>query len=131
MLTRTLLAILLCVLPVSLPAQHTPPELGAPRLEPGVTVTVTGYLVPSPTGALAVPLPLLERLATERALLALDTAPVDGRIVVQARFGFPDVAAFQRWYTDPATVQLMSSFRAITAGNSFETFVSYRPRLES
>ncbi|HEU4885159.1 MAG TPA: hypothetical protein VFT45_23055 [Longimicrobium sp.] len=50
--------------------------------------------------------------------------------MVQARFGFSDVAAFQRWYTDAATVQLLASFRAITTGGSFETFVSYRPRPE-
>lgn len=132
MLTRTLLvlALALTLLPVSVTAQHAPPELAAPRREQGVTVTLAGHLLPSPSGALAVPLPLLERLARERALLAVDTAPVEGRIVVQARFGFADVTAFQRWYTDPATVQLLASFRAITTGGSFETFVSYRPRPE-
>jgi hypothetical protein len=128
MLTRTLLALALSLLPVSLAAQHAPPELAAPRREQGVTVTLAGHLLPSSSGALAVPFPLMERLGQERALLALDTAPADGRIVVQARFGFADVATFQRWYTDPVTVQLLASFRAITIGGSFETFVSYRPR---
>jgi hypothetical protein len=74
-----------------------------------------------------VPLPLLQRLAAENALLAVDTAPVEGRVVVQVRFGFPDVAAFQRWYADERTTRLLDEVRAITMGGSFETFVSYRP----
>jgi hypothetical protein len=93
MLTRTLLALVLTLLPVPAAAQHAPPQLPAPHREQGVTVTIAGHLLPSPSGALAVPLPLLERLAEEGALLAVDTAPVEGRIVVQARFGFADVAA--------------------------------------
>lgn len=127
MLTRTLLVLALSLLPMHVAAQHAPPEISAPRREAGVTVTLAGHLLPSPTGSLAVPLPLLERLAHDHTLLALDTAPVDGRIVVQARFGFPDVAAFHRWYADEATTQLLASLRAITIGRSFETFVSYRP----
>lgn len=126
MLKRTLLVLVLSLLPLSAAAQHAPPELPAPHQ--GVTVTLAGHLTPSSGGNPALPLPLLERLAEERSLVALDTAPADGRIVVQARFGFADVAAFRRWYTDQATVQLLASFRAITVGGSFETFISYRPR---
>jgi hypothetical protein len=127
MLNRLLIVLALAAVPAAGAAQHAPPGLAAPVREPGVTLTLAAYLVPSASGQLAVPLPLLERLAAEDALLALDTAPAEGRVVVQVRFGFPDMAAFQRWYTDERTVRLLRDVRSVVIGGSLETFISYRP----
>jgi hypothetical protein len=127
MLTRLLMVLVLTGMPVAAAAQHAAPALNAPVRSRGVTLTVAGYLRPSPAGQLMMPLPLLQQVAGDDALLALDTAPADGRVVVQVRFGFPDLAAFQRWYTDERTVQLLRDIRAQTMGNSFETYVTYRP----
>lgn len=122
-----LLIFALATLPATATGQNAPPELDRPRRETGVTLTTVGFLLPSASGALALPAPLLERLATEGALLSVDTAPVDGRIVVQVRFGFADVAGFRQWYADGRTVQLLAELKAATMGGSFETYVSYRP----
>lgn len=127
MLNRFLLILALAALPTTAVAQHAPPELEAPRRTTGVTVTVVGYLIPSASGALTLPAPLLQRLAGEGTLIAIDTAPVEGRIVVQVRFGFTDVAAFQRWYTDERTVRLLAEIKGATMGGSFETYLSVRP----
>ncbi|HYW12967.1 MAG TPA: hypothetical protein VE871_13495 [Longimicrobium sp.] len=90
-------------------------------------MTLSGYLLPSPSGTLAFPLPLLERLAEGGAPLSVDTAPAAGRVVVQVRFGFSDVAEFQRWYRDERTVRLLAEVKGVTIGGTFETYLSYRP----
>lgn len=127
MLKQFLLALTLLALPTAGAAQHAAPELPAPIRQSGVTVTLSGYLAPSTGGVLAVPPALLQRLVAEGELLALDTAPRDGRVVVQVRLGFADMDAFQRWYADQRTVQLLRDLRAATMGGSFETYLSYRP----
>ena len=127
MLNRLLIALVLAAVPAGAAAQHAAPRLEAPARASGVTLTVAAYLLPSASGQLMLPLPLLQRLAAENALLAVDTAPVKGRLVVQVRFGFPDVAEFQRWYADERTVRLLDEVKAVTMRGSFETFVSYRP----
>lgn len=127
MLNRFLLILALAAVPATAAAQNAPPELDAPRRATGVTLTTVGYLLPSASGALAFPAPLLERIAAEGALLSIDTAPVDGRIVVQVRFGFADVAAFRQWYTHERTVRLFAEIKAATTGGSFETYLSFRP----
>lgn len=127
MLKPVLLALALAALPAAAAAQHAVAEIEAPRRVPGVTLTLTGHLLPSSGGALALPLSLLDRLAAESALLSVDTAPAEGRVVVQVRFGFAGVAEFRRWYADERTVQLLRQIRAATFSDSFETFVSYRP----
>lgn len=78
MLNRLLIVLSLSAVPAAGAAQQAPPGLPAPVRETGVTLTVAGYLLPSTSGRLAVPLPLLEQLAGENALLAVDTAPVGG-----------------------------------------------------
>lgn len=107
-------------------AQHAAPILDAPIRESGVTLTLSAYLLNSPAGQLMLPLPLLERLEHEAALLAIDTAPVEGRVVVQVRFGFADMAAFQRWYADERITQLLADVRATTMTGSFETMLTFR-----
>jgi hypothetical protein len=126
-LKRLLIILALAALPAAAEAQHAVTEIEAPRRVPGVTLTLTGHLLPSSGGALELPLSLLDRLADESALLSVDTAPAAGRVVVQVRFGFAGVAEFRRWYADERTVQLLREVRAATFGDSFETFVSYRP----
>lgn len=127
MLKAIALAVALCAAAPAASAQHAAPELDAPVRSRGVTLTLGGYLEPSPTGQLMLPLPLLERLGSEAALLSLDTAPMDGRVVVQVRFGFPDLATFLRWYADQRTVQLIRDVRARAVGPTFETYIMYRP----
>lgn len=126
-LNRLLMAVVLAAVPGGAAAQHAAPRLEAPARASGVTLTVAAYLLPSASGELMMPPALLERLAAEDALLAVDTEPVGGRVVVQVRFGFPDVAAFRRWYADERTARLLNEVRATTLRGSFETFVSYRP----
>lgn len=125
---RYLLLIILALAgaPVSGAAQSAAPALEAPIREAGVTLTLSAYLLPSPGGRLMLPLPLLERLADEAALLAVDTAPVEGRVVVQVRFGFPDMDSFQRWYADERTTRLLADVRDTTMRGSFETMLSFR-----
>lgn len=128
MLDRLLIVLVLAAVPDGgAAAQHAAPRLEAPVRASGVTLTLAAYLLPSASGELMVPLALLERLAAEDGLLAVDTRPVEGRVVVQVRFGFPDVAAFQRWYADERTGRLLDQVRAITPRGSLETLVSYRP----
>lgn len=127
MLNRFLLVLALAAMPVTAAAQNAPPELEAPRRETGVTLTTVGYLLPSASGTLAFPASLLERLAAEGVLLSIDTAPVNGRIVVQVRFGFADAAEFRQWYADPRTLRLLADVKAATMGGSFETYLSFRP----
>jgi hypothetical protein len=127
-MVKTLLLVLaLACLPVTGAAQHAAPELEASRRAPGVTLTLTGFVAPNTGGALTLPLPLLERLAADGALLSVDTAPASGRVVVQVRFGFATVSEFRQWYTDERTTSLLAQVQAVTLGGSFETFVSYRP----
>lgn len=116
----------LCSVPTLGAAQHAAPEIPAPRRETGVPVTVSGYLLPSPSGRIAFPPSLLERLAEGGALLAVDTAPSAGRVVVQVRFGFADIASFQRWYTDERTVRLLAEVKGVTISGKYETYLSYR-----
>lgn len=127
MLARLLVVLALAGAPAAGAAQHAAPLIPGPVVAANVTLTATAYLNPSAGGRMVVPVPLLERLAAEPALLTIDTAPVDGRVVVQVRFGFPDVAAFGRWYTDERTVRLLQDLRRVTMGESFETYLSYRP----
>lgn len=126
---RKLLLIVLALAchPAAAAAQQTAPQLEAPVRSRGVTLTLGAFLRPSAAGEMMLPPPLLQRLADEDALLAVDTAPVNGHAVVQIRFGFPDMASFQRWYADERTVQLIRDIRARTMSNSFETYVVYRP----
>ncbi len=126
MVIRILAILALCVFPAVGEAQHAAPEIPAPRRDTGVTLTLSGYLIPSPGGTLAFPLPLLERLAETGALLSVDTAPSAGRVVVQVRFGFADMAEFQRWYKDERTARLLGEVKGVTIGGTFETYVSYR-----
>lgn len=126
MVRRILFILALCLTPTVGAAQHAAPEIPAPRRETGVTLTLSGYLLPSPSGALAFPLPLLERLAEGGALLSVDTAPAAGRVVVQVRFGFSDMAGFQRWYRDERTARLLAEVKGVTISGTFETYVSYR-----
>lgn len=121
-----LIILALAGMPVTGAAQHAAPALPAPIRESGVTLTLSAYLLPSPAGQLMLPLPLLERLGDEAALLAVDTAPVEGRVVVQVRFGFPDMDSFQRWYTDGRTTQLLRDVRDTTMRGSFETMLTFR-----
>lgn len=131
MTVRSLLLLLLVLAarPAVCAAQEAAPEIPAPARAPGVTVTLSGYLVPSARGELMFPLPLLDRVSADAALLSIDTAPVEGRVVLAVRFGFASVAEFQRWYTDPRTVQLIRDIRAVTLPISFETLLSYRPAM--
>lgn len=124
--TATLLLLAAAVMAPPLGAQGAAPELTAPLAETGVTFTAAGYAQPSIQGGAGIPAALLERLASEPALFALDTAPVDGRVVLQVRFAFPDLAAFQRWRADPRASRLMADLREIMLGGSYETFISYR-----
>jgi hypothetical protein len=126
---RNLLLILLALAaqPAVCAAQQAAPEIPAPIRQSGVTVTFSGYLVPSARGELTFPLPLLERVSADGALLSLDTTPVEGRVVLAVRFGFDSVAEFQRWYADARTVALIRDIRAATLPISFETLLSYRP----
>lgn len=126
MIKQLLLALVLAAHPAATAAQHAPAEVTPVRRDPGVTLTMAGHLLASPRGALMFPAPLLERLSADAALLSVDTAPVDGRIVVQVRFYFAELKEFQRWYADERTVRLMEELRGITMGGSFETFISYR-----
>ncbi len=126
MLKRLVLVISCTVLPAVASAQHAAPEIAAPRADAGVTLTVGSHLAPSARGELGIPLPLLERLAAEAALLSVDTAPVGGRVVMQVRFTFPDIAALQRWYSDERSARMIADLRAISIWGSFETYVSYR-----
>jgi hypothetical protein len=87
---------------------------------------VAGHLLASPRGVLMFPDPLLERLSADDALLSVDTAPVDGRIIVQVRFNFAELEEFRRWYAEERTIRLMDELRAVTMGGSFETYISYR-----
>jgi hypothetical protein len=123
---QLLLTLALAAYPAATAAQHAPADITPVRRDPGVTVTVAGHLLASPRGVLMFPVPLLERLSADGALLSVDTAPVDGRIVVQVRFEFAELEEFRRWYADERTVRLMEELRAITMGGSFETFISYR-----
>lgn len=125
---RSLLLIVLALagMPVAGAAQHAAPPLDAPIRESGVTLTVSAYLRPSPTGQLMLPLALLDRLAEEATLLAIDSAPVQGQVVVQVRFGFPDMPSFRRWYTEERNGRLLEDIRATTMGGSFETTVTFR-----
>lgn len=128
---RIVLSLLILALTGGLPsaglAQHAAPSLPAPIRESGVTLTIGAYLESSPAGGrLMLPLPLLDRLAADTALLAVDTAPVDGRVVVQVRFGFSDMASFQHWYTDERTTRLLRDVRAATMQNSTEIMISFR-----
>lgn len=127
MLRTFALLVALCAAAPAVSAQHAAPELDAPVRSRGVTLTLGGYLQPSPAGQLMLPLPLLERLAGEAALLSIDTAPADGQVVMQVRFGFPDMASFQRWYAEEPTVHLIRDIRARVVGPSFETYIMYRP----
>jgi hypothetical protein len=127
MLTRILILISLCAFPSMAAGQHAAPLLDPPAAEDGVTLTVNAYLLPSTGGQLMVPMALLERLSADDALLGLDTAPVDGRVVVSVRFGFPNVAQLHDWYARQETVRLLQDLRSATMSGSFETFISYRP----
>lgn len=124
--TATLLLLAAAVIAPPLAAQNAAPELTAPRAETGVTFTAAGYALPSVQGGNGIPAALLERLASEPALFALDTAPVNGRVILQVRFAFPDIAAFQRWQADPRVATLLADLRGIMMGGSYETFLSYR-----
>lgn len=126
-LSAVALVVAMCAAAPALSAQHAAPELEAPVRSRGVTLTLGGYLEPSPAGQLMLPLPLLERLGSEASLLSVDTAPMEGRVVVQVRFGFPDLATFLRWYADERTVHLIRDIRARVVGPSFETYLMYRP----
>lgn len=129
MLRRLMLLAALCTAAPALHAQHavTTPLPDPPH--PGVTFTVTGYVVPSPTGEPPLPMELLERLSTQSSLAALETGPTPaGRAMLQIRFVFADLDAFRRWYTDARTTTLLRDIRGRTAGNSFESYVSYFPR---
>lgn len=108
-------------------AQQAAPEIPALPRDPGVTVTLSGYLNTSARGELMFPPALLERVSGEPALRAVDTSPVEGRIVLAVRFAFASVGEFQRWYANPRTVQLIDDIRAVTVRVSFETLISYRP----
>lgn len=127
MLRTIALLVALCAAAPALAAQHAAPELDAPVRSRGVTLTLGGYLQPSPAGQLMLPLPLLDRLAGEEALLSVDTAPAEGQVVVQVRFGFADMDSFQRWYADERTVHLIRDLRSRVVGPSFETYIMYRP----
>jgi hypothetical protein len=127
MLRTFALVVAICAAAPAVSAQQAAPELDAPVRSPGVTLTLGGYLTPSPAGQMMLPPSLLERIAGEDALLSVDTAPVDARVVVQVRFGFPDMASFLRWYADERTVQLIRDIRARVVGPTFETYIMYRP----
>lgn len=126
---RTLILIILALAaqPAMGAAQQAAPEIPALPRDPGVTVTLSGYLNTSARGELMFPPALLERVSTDAALRSIDTTPVEGRIVLAVRFAFASVAEFQRWYADPRTVQLINDIRAVTNRASFETLISYRP----
>lgn len=121
------IVLVLTGLPIAGMAQHAAPTLPAPIRVSGVTLTIGAYLENSPAGGrLMLPLSLLERLAADTALLAVDTAPVEGRVVVQVRFGFADMASFQRWYTDERTTRLLRDVRATTMQGSTEIMITFR-----
>jgi hypothetical protein len=71
---------------------------------------------------------LLERIAREPSLAALETVPAaGGRTSIQIRFRFSDVAEFNRWFPDEQTTVLLRDVRGRTAGGSYESYVSYHP----
>src|SRR5687767_11766894 len=94
MLKPLLLVLALAGAPAVLAAQNAAPELEAPSQVPGVTLTVSGYLLPDSAGPLAYPKiwdaawQAAGSLPYGAVLLSVDTAPVSGRVVAQVRFGF-------------------------------------------
>lgn len=92
-----------------------------------MTLTLSGYLRPSAAGELVVPMPLLERFAAEPALIALDTAPVEGRVVIQVRFAFAGLSEFRRWSEEGSGAELLRALRAVTIGGSLESHLAMRP----
>jgi hypothetical protein len=111
-----------------LAAQHSVPVRFDPPAQPGVTVTLTGYLAPARTGEPAIPLVLMERLADEPSLVYLHSTPTpDGRDVLEVQFSFADPAGFRAWHSDEGTQSLLNSIRAATVGASLRLYVAFRP----
>lgn len=132
MFTRNaLLVVSLLVAAPAISAQHSvvlTRAQGPPPTDPGVTLTVTGLIAPGAPGTLPLPAELMERISREEHLTALETLPSpEGRTVIQIRFRFPDIAAFNRWYGEERTVVLLRNVRERTSGGSYESYVSYHP----
>jgi hypothetical protein len=127
---NALLFVAFLVAAPAISAQHSVPAplLGRPPSDPGLTLSVTGFVAPGAPGALPLPTELMERISRETHLTALETVPsAGGRTAIQMRFRFPDVAAFNRWYRDERTVALLRDVRERTAGGSYDAYVSYHP----